>query len=93
MLKKRWMVGGGEFGMEVPVVALVTKMKHWDVGGRRSHHLVSFSASRWKATTGRSDSTVCNRVATSVRTPLRPVWSCGAGLGGVGRLASVQRSN
>ena len=32
------MVGGGEVGMEVPVVALAVSMTRWDVGGRRSHH-------------------------------------------------------
>ena len=79
--------------MEVPVVALAARMKRWAVGGRRSHPLVSFSASRWAETTGRRAYAGCNRVATSVRTPMRPMWSCGDGLVGVGRLMSVQRWN
>ena len=79
--------------MKVPVVALSARMTRWAIGGRRYHHLVWFSASLWAATTGRSASAVCNRVATLVRMPVRPMWSCGAGLGGVGRLTSVQRRN
>ena len=79
--------------MEVPVVALAARTKRWAVGGRRSHPLVSFSASRWAVTTGRSASTMCNRVTTSVRKLVRHMWSCGAGLGGVGRLRSVQQHN
>ena len=87
------MVGGGEVGMEDPVVALSARMTRWAVGGRRSHPFVSFSVSCWAATTGRSASAVCNRVAMSVRTPVRPRWSCGAGLRGLGRLTYVQRWN
>ena len=68
-------------------------MTRWAVGGRRSQPFVSFSALRWAVMTGRSASAVCNRVATSVRTPVRPRWSCGVGLGGLGRLTSVQRWN
>ena len=79
--------------MEVPAVALSARMTRWAVGGRESHPLVSFSASRWVATTGWSASVVCNRFATSVRTPVRPMWSCGAGLGVVGRMMYVQRRN
>ena len=75
--------------MEIPVVALAPRMTRWDVRGMRSHPFVSFSASRWAATTGRSTSAVCNWF----RTPVRTRWSCGAGLGGVGRLMSVQRWN
>ena len=37
------MVGGGEVGMEVPVVALAARMTCWAVGGRLSHLLVSLS--------------------------------------------------
>ena len=51
------------------------------------------STSNWAAATGRSASTVCNLVATSAKTPMGPMWSCGAGLGGVGRLMSVQQRN
>ena len=46
------MVGGGEVGMEVPVVALAARMTRWAVGGRRSHPFVFLSISRWAATTG-----------------------------------------
>ena len=83
------MVGGGEVVMEVPVVALATRMTRWAVGGRRSHSFVSFSASRWAATTGRSASAECRRVATLVRMSVRPRWSCGAEVGGFGRFTSV----
>ena len=41
--------------------------------------------------TGQSASAVCNLVTTSVRTPVKPMWSCGDVLGSVGRLVSVQR--
>ena len=85
--------GGREFGMEAPVVLLSTEMTRWAVCGRQSHPFVSFSDSRWAATTGRSAYAVCNRVTTSVRTPVRPRWSCGAGLGGLGRLTSVHSWN
>ena len=40
------MVGGGEVGMEVPVVVLAARMTRWAVGGRRYHPFVSFSISR-----------------------------------------------
>ena len=50
-------------------------------------------ALRWAATTGRSASALCIRVTTSVRTPVRPRWSCGAGVGRFGRLTSVHRCN
>ena len=83
------MVGGVEVGMEVPVVELAARMARLAVGGRRSHPFVSFSALRRVETTGRSASAVCNRVATSVRTPVIPRWYCGAGMGGLGRLMSV----
>ena len=89
-LSKRWIVGGGEVGMEVPLVALTARMARWDIGGRRSHPLVSSSASRWAATERRSASAVCNLVNTSVKTTVRPMWSCGTGLGSVGRLMFVQ---
>ena len=39
------MVGGGEVGMEVPVVALAARMTCWAVGGRRYHPFVSFFVS------------------------------------------------
>ena len=78
------MVGGGKVGIEVPVVALAARMTWWAVGGRRSNPFVSFSALCWAATLGRSTSAVCNRVIMSVRTPVRPMWSCGTGLSGLG---------
>ena len=93
MLIKRWIVGGGEVKMEVPLVALASRMTRWDICGRRSHPLVSFSASLWAATTGQSASTVCNLITTLVKIPVRTMWYCGAGLVGVGRLVSVQRRN
>ena len=40
---------------------------------------------------GRSDSTVCSLVSTSAKTPVRPMWSYEAGLGGMVRLVSVHR--
>ena len=80
---------GGEVIMEVPVVALAASMTRLAVGGRRSHPFVSFSASLWAATTGRSASAVCNRVATLVRTHVRLRWSYEVGVGGLGRLMSV----
>ena len=49
-------MGGSKVGMEVLVVAFAARMTRWAVGGRRSHPLVSFSAFRWVATTGRSAS-------------------------------------
>ena len=87
------MVGGSEVGMEVPLVALAAKMMRWEVGGRQSHTLVSFSVSRWAATMGRSASAVCSLTATSVKTTVIPMWSCGAGLGGMVRLVSVHQQN
>ena len=83
------MVGGGEVGMKVPLVALAARMTRLAVGGRRSYTFVFFFASRWSATTGRSASAVCNRIATSVRMSVRPRWSCGASVGGLGRFRSV----
>ena len=65
------------------------RMMSWAVGGRRSHPFFPLSISRWAATTGRSASAVCIRVATSVRTSVRPMWSCEAGMGGFGRLTSI----
>ena len=70
--------------MEVPLVALATRMTRWNVGGRRSHPLVSFSTSRWAATTGQSAFAVCIFVAESVKMHVSPMWSYGAGLGGLG---------
>ena len=87
------MVGGSEVRMEVPVVALAARMTRWAIGGRWSHPFVSFYALSWAATAGRSASAFYNRVATLVRTPMRLRWSCGAGLGGLGRLTFVQRWN
>ena len=75
--------------MEVPVVALAARITRWAVGWRRSHPFVSISISRWAETTGRSASDICSWVATSVRTSVRPRWSCGAGVGGFGRFTSV----
>ena len=79
--------------MEVPVLALAIRMTRCVIGGRRSHPLVSFFALRGVGTMGRSASAVCNLVATSVRTPVRRMCSCGVGLGGVGRLMYYQRQN
>ena len=93
VFRKRWRVGGKEFRMEVLLVALAARMTRWDVGGRRSHTLVSFYASLCTAMTGRSTSAVCSLVATSVKTPVRTMWSYGDGLGGVGRLVSIQQRN
>ena len=90
-VRKQWKVGSGEVGMEVPLVALAARMTRWGVGGRRSHPFVSFFALRWAATMGWSASAVCNMVVTSVKNPMAPMWSCGAGLGSVGRLVSVQQ--
>ena len=45
------------------------------------------------ATTGWSASTVCSRVATSVRTSMRSRWYCGAGVGGFERFTSLHRWN
>ena len=86
-------MGYDEVGMEVPLVALAARITRWAVGGRRSHTLVYFYALRWAAMTGWSASTVRKLVATSVRTPVRPMWSCGSGLGRARRLLSVQRWN
>ena len=79
--------------MEVLLVALAARVTQWTVGGRWSHPLVSFSASCWVVTTGRSASVVCSRVDTLVKTPVIPMWSCGAGLGNMGRLVSVHKRN
>ena len=93
MSSKRWIVGGCEVGVEVPVVALAARMTRWAIRGRYYHPLVSFSDSRWAATKGRSASAVCTWVVTLVRMPVIPVWSCEAGLGGVRRLTSIQQQN
>ena len=89
MFRKQWIVRGGEVGMEVLMVALAARMKVWAVVGRWSHPLVSFSALRWAETTWISASVVCNLVSTLVRKLVRPMWSCGSGCVGVGRLMSV----
>ena len=74
-------------------MALAARMIRCAVGGIRSHPLVSFSGLRWFETTGRSASTVYIRVATLAKTPVIPMWSYGAVLGGMGRLTSVQQRN
>ena len=71
------------------MVALAARMTRLAVGGRRSHTFVSFSALRWAETTRRRASEVCNQVAALVRTPVRPRWSRGAGVGGLVRFTSV----
>ena len=71
-LRKRWMVGGGEIGMEVPVVALAARMTRWAVGGRQSHPFVSFFASCLAEATGESALAVISRVAKLVRMPVIP---------------------
>ena len=86
-------MGGGKVRIEVSLVALAARMTRWAVSGRQSNSLVFVSASRWAATTGRSTSMVFNLVATSLETPMIPMWYCGAGLGGVRRLVCVQRRN
>ena len=83
----------GEVRIKVPFVALSARMTHWTVGGRRSHTFVSFSASRYGATEGWSASLFFNLVVTSLKTPVRPVWSCGVVLDKVGRLISDHRRN
>ena len=40
MSRKQWRVGGGDFGIEVSLVALATKMTLWAVGGSFSHPLL-----------------------------------------------------
>ena len=87
------MVGGGEVAMEVPLVELSARMMRWAVGGRQSHPLVSFPASRWGATIVRSASTVFSLVAMLVKTPVRSMWYCGAGLVAIVRLVSVHQRN
>ena len=86
-------MGGGKVGMEVPLVAIIAGMTCWAVGGRQSHPLVSFPTLLCAATTEWSASAVCNLVATSLKTPARPVWSCGADLDGVGRLVLDHQLN
>ena len=88
-----WIVRGDQVRMEVLVVALAARMTIWAIGGRRSHPLVRFFATQCVATMGQSGSAVCNLVATLDRMPVRPMWSCGVGLGGVGRLMSIQQRN
>ena len=75
--RKRWRVGGGEVPILVLLVAFAARMTLQDVGGRRSHTLVSFPDSLCAATTGRSASAVFNLVALLLKKPVRPVWSCG----------------
>ena len=74
-------------------MALATRMTRWEVGGRRSHPLVSLSILRWAARMGQRVSAVCIRVKTSVRTSVRPMWSCGSGVGGFGRCTSIHLWN
>ena len=75
--------------MEVLLVALDASMTRWYVGRRRSNPLVLFSASHWTAMTGRSASAVFSLATTSLKMPVRPVWSRGNGLGGMERLVSA----
>ena len=74
---------GGEVGIEVPLVALAYMMTRWAVGGIWSHLFVSFSTFLCAATMGQSGSEFCNFVATSLKNPVIPVWSCGAVFAGV----------
>ena len=37
VLRKRWILGSSEDGMEVPLVALAARMTRWAIVGRRSH--------------------------------------------------------
>ena len=71
-VRKRWIVGAGEVGTEVPVMALTARMTRWDVGGRQSHSFVSFFASCWAKATGGSALAVISWVAKLVRTPVIP---------------------
>ena len=89
--RKRWRLGDDNFGMVVLLVALAARMTCWEVGERRSHPVVYFSASRCAATTRRSASEECNLVATSLNTPVRSVWFCEAVLDGMGRMVSYHR--
>ena len=68
-------------------------MTRWAVGGRQSHSLVKFSALHCAETEGRSSSTVCNLVATSVNTPVRPVRSCRTVLGYMEKLVLFHQQN
>ena len=74
-------------------MVLTTRINIWAIGGKRSHPFVSFSASRCAATTGRSASEFCKLVATSLKTPVRPVWSCGAVLADAGKLILDHQRN
>ena len=82
---------GGEVGIEVYLVVLAARMTLWALGGIRSHPLVYFPASCCAVMTGRSDSVVCNLVAVSLKTPVRPMWYCGEVLVGVVRFVSDHR--
>ena len=61
--------------------------------GKTVPSLVSFSSLWCAATTGQSASAFCNLVATLLKTPVRPVWSCGEFLADTDRLILYHRQN
>ena len=91
--RKSLRVDDDEVGIKVLLVALAARMTRWTVGGRRSYPFVSFSASLCEATEGWSAYIFFNFVVMSLKTPVRPVWSCGAFLDDAGRLISYHRRN
>ena len=87
------MVDGGEVIIEVLLVLLIGRMTCSAVGGRKSHPLISFYASRCAVTMDWSASLFCNLVVMSLKTLVRTVLSCGAVLAGAGMFFSDHRQN
>ena len=73
-----WMVSGREIGMDVLLVALAARMTRFAVGKRQPEPFISFSSSRCALTMGQRDLSYRSRVATSLRTPVSSLISCGA---------------
>ena len=86
-------MGGGEVIMEVLWWRLPPGWLAETLGGDSPIPWFTFLPHIVQWRRGGSTSAVCNLVVTSLKTPLRPVWSCGTVLCGVVRLVSDHRRN
>ena len=69
--------------MLIPSGALAIRMICWAVVMRRSHPFIYLSALHCAVTSRRRASTFLSCVAASLRTPVRPKWSCVLEVGGI----------
>ena len=75
-------MGDGKVGMDVPLEEIAARMNSWSIGGRQYQTLISLSASQCATTIGWRALACLSCVATSLRNPVSPVWSCSALVGG-----------